>query len=74
MVSATRWAIAKAAKWTPAEHVSAANCPVGWLMFSSGVDLMSLGQADTMGFALWVQYCAATQTNLRGPVDSLAYW
>jgi acetyl esterase len=67
--------VATETQWSPASHVTAANCPAGgWLIFNSDAELIPLDQPNAMEAALQQNGCPVTKTILPGTDHAFSYW
>ena len=66
---AEAWAI----QWSPADQVTASNCPRAWLIFNSK-DEGSLDQPNAMTNALKRKHCQVTKDILPGAKHAFGYW
>jgi len=63
------------AQWSPAQNVTASNCPANWLVIQSAHDaIMPADQPIAMTSALQQHGCAVTQDIIAGNDHSFNYW
>jgi S-formylglutathione hydrolase FrmB len=61
------------ARWSPANNVTATNCPSSWLVINSEHETTPLTQANTMVETLRAHGCNATEV-VRKSGHAFAYW
>jgi len=62
------------AEWSPAAHVTSANCPAEWLIYNSADELMPMDQPSAMAGALSANGCNVTETIVPGTAHAWYYW
>ncbi len=62
------------AQWSPADHLTATNCPPKWYLINSSNELMPMDQPTEMTQVLQSKKCTVLERIVPGTSHSIGYW